>query len=38
MNSYKIIITDTAKEDVKDISLYIAKDNIRAAIAVTKNV
>ena len=36
MNNYKIITTDAAKEDVKNISFYIAKDNIRAAIAVTK--
>lgn len=36
MNNYKIITTDAAKEDVKNISSYIAKDNIRAAIAVTK--
>jgi len=36
MNNYKIITTDAAKEDIKNISSYIAKDNIRAAIAVTK--
>ena len=36
MNNYKIITTDAAKEDVKNISSYIAKDNVRAAIAVTK--
>ena len=36
MNNYKIISTDAAKEDVKNISSYIAKDNIKAAIAVTK--
>ena len=36
MNNYKIITTDTAKEDVKNISSYIAKDNVRAAIAITK--
>ena len=36
MNNYKIITTDAAKKDVKNISSYIAKDNVRAAIAVTK--
>lgn len=36
MNNYKIIITNFAKEDVKNISSYIAKYNIKAAIAVTK--
>ena len=36
MNNYRIITTDAAKEDVRNISLHIAKDNIRAAIAVTK--
>ena len=36
MSNYKIITTDVAKEDIKNISSYIAKDNVRAAIAVTK--
>lgn len=36
MSSYKIITTDSAKTDIKSISAYIAKDNIRAAIAIIK--
>ena len=36
MNNYKIITTNAAKEDIKNISSYIAKDNLRAAVAVIK--
>lgn len=36
MNNYKIITTDAAQEDIRNISGYIAKDNLRAAIAITK--
>lgn len=36
MSNYKIITTDAAKYDVKTISSYIAKDNKKAAIAITK--
>lgn len=36
MSKYKRVITDEAKADVKNISDYIAKDNIIAAMGAVK--